>query len=163
MTSNGARPGPLARALKRAAAMQPPSTVLVAFDGSKPATAALKRAAELSRAAGGKVVAVYVVSPYTFPVDLYGVGVADLTQQHREWAERMLAEAVGDLRREGHAAESRLLDGGPAEELARAALADDVWMVAVGASGRGAVSRVLLGSVADRLVHICSKPVLVVR
>jgi nucleotide-binding universal stress UspA family protein len=29
--------------------------------------------------------------------------------------------------------------------------------------GRGAATRVLLGSVSDRLVHICDKPVMVVR
>jgi len=34
--------------------------------------------------------------------------------------------------------------------------------VVVGSRGRGAVTRVLLGSVADRLVHICKIPVLVV-
>jgi len=32
----------------------------------------------------------------------------------------------------------------------------------VGSRGRGAVTRVLLGSTSDRLINICEKPVLIV-
>jgi nucleotide-binding universal stress UspA family protein len=38
-----------------------------------------------------------------------------------------------------------------------------VQLVAVGHRGRGAIRRALLGSVADALVQICPKPVLVAR
>ena len=40
---------------------------------------------------------------------------------------------------------------------------DRFWGVVIGAKGHNALSRVMLGSVTDRLVHICSKPVMVVR
>jgi nucleotide-binding universal stress UspA family protein len=55
------------------------------------------------------------------------------------------------------------LTGSPAEAIADLALEEHVWGVAIGAKGHGALGRVLLGSTADRLVHICHKPVLVVR
>jgi nucleotide-binding universal stress UspA family protein len=35
-------------------------------------------------------------------------------------------------------------------------------MIVIGSRGHGAVARMFLGSVSDRLVHISSKPVLVV-
>jgi nucleotide-binding universal stress UspA family protein len=35
--------------------------------------------------------------------------------------------------------------------------------VVVGSTGKGAVQRLLVGSTTDRLVHICRRPVLVVR
>jgi nucleotide-binding universal stress UspA family protein len=35
--------------------------------------------------------------------------------------------------------------------------------VVIGARGHNPLARVMLGSVADRLVHVCTKPVLVVR
>jgi nucleotide-binding universal stress UspA family protein len=53
--------------------------------------------------------------------------------------------------------------GAPAETLAELAKAGEVDLVVVGHRGRNALSRALMGSVADRLVQICSKPVLVVR
>ena len=45
----------------------------------------------------------------------------------------------------------------------RYAQSGDVEMVVVGHRGRGAIKRMLLGSVADRLVQICPKPGLIVR
>jgi hypothetical protein len=55
------------------------------------------------------------------------------------------------------------LVGAPAEAIADHSRGEEVWAVVVGAKGHSAVGRVLLGSVADRLVHICNRPVLVVR
>jgi nucleotide-binding universal stress UspA family protein len=37
-----------------------------------------------------------------------------------------------------------------------------VDLVVAGSRGQGAVARALLGSVSDRLVHLCPKPILVV-
>jgi nucleotide-binding universal stress UspA family protein len=45
--------------------------------------------------------------------------------------------------------------------LARAAEEWDAQLVVVGSRGQGLVRRVMLGSVSDRLVHICTRPVLV--
>jgi nucleotide-binding universal stress UspA family protein len=63
----------------------------------------------------------------------------------------------------GAATASRNLLGAPAETIADLAMDEGFDLVVVGNKGRGAVSRVLLGSVADRLTHICKRPVLVVR
>jgi nucleotide-binding universal stress UspA family protein len=47
--------------------------------------------------------------------------------------------------------------------LAELAESGNFDLVVVGSKGRGAVSRMLVGSITDRLVHICKRPVLVVR
>jgi nucleotide-binding universal stress UspA family protein len=59
--------------------------------------------------------------------------------------------------------ETRFESGGPAEVLAELARTEKVDLVVVGHRGRGAVARLLLGSVADRLTQISPRPVLVVR
>jgi nucleotide-binding universal stress UspA family protein len=55
------------------------------------------------------------------------------------------------------------LNGTPAERLTDLAEAEGVDLIVVGSKGRGAVSRMLIGSTSDRLIHISKKPVLVVR
>jgi nucleotide-binding universal stress UspA family protein len=54
-------------------------------------------------------------------------------------------------------------DVAPAEALVAAADRLDAWPVLVGDRGRHGVTRMLLGSVADRVVHLCRRPVIVVR
>ena len=70
---------------------------------------------------------------------------------------------MAKLGESGVQADTLVLSGSPAESLAEAALSGEVDLVVVGSRGRGAVARVLLGSVSDRLVHISHKPVLVAR
>ena len=55
------------------------------------------------------------------------------------------------------------LEGPAAERIADLAENDGYDLVVVGSRGRNVVARVFLGSVADRLVHICKKSVLVAR
>ena len=74
-----------------------------------------------------------------------------------------LKEAAVGAARPGVRIETMVLAGPPAEMLAEQAKIGDVDMVVVGHRGRGAISRLLTGSVADRLVQICTKPVTVVR
>ena len=58
---------------------------------------------------------------------------------------------------------TRSVLGPAAETISELADAEGYDLVVVGSTGKGAVKRMLLGSVADRLVHTCTKPVLVVR
>jgi nucleotide-binding universal stress UspA family protein len=58
--------------------------------------------------------------------------------------------------------DTKVLSGPPAETISEAAAAPDVDLVVAGSRGQGAVARALLGSVTDRLVHVCPKPILVV-
>lgn len=55
------------------------------------------------------------------------------------------------------------LTGPVAERIADLAETGQFDLVVIGSKGRNAVSRVLIGSVTDRVVHICRRPVLVVR
>lgn len=136
--------------------------VLVAVDGSDPSLKAVRMAAEIAQRFGAKLTLVHVVPRLLLPPDVYGLTIATVEREHRAYAEGVLAQAVAAVDAPGMEATTEVLFGSPAECIAEKASAPDVGLVVLGSRGHGAVARVFLGSVSDRLVHICSKPVLVV-
>lgn len=81
-----------------------------------------------------------------------------------EQGNKLLHEVTERVARPDTESRSVLVESArPAEALAELAREPDVDLVVVGHRGRSAMARALLGSVADRLVQISPKPVLVVR
>ena len=66
-------------------------------------------------------------------------------------------------RGEGLAAKALLRTGVPHEAIVEAAREEGADLVVIGTHGRGGVDRLLLGSVADRVIRLASCPVLAVR
>ena len=132
--------------------------ILVAVDDSETSLRAVRLAAEIAAATQAELLLAHVlVAP---PADLYGLPTPEFQRIQQKVVNDIItraAEAAGPVR-----AETKLLSGKPAEALADAAVSSNVNLVVVGSRGRGAVTRVLLGSTSDRLIHICEKPVLIV-
>jgi nucleotide-binding universal stress UspA family protein len=135
--------------------------VLVGVDGSAESERAAHVAASIARATGRGIVFTQVVpSLGALP------GPLELTSWHRERAAQAWRDLDSLRQREAmwdFEPQTELLVGTAADMLAERATEDDVDLVVVGHRGRNAVARVLLGSVADRLMQICAKSVLVVR
>ena len=91
------------------------------------------------------------------------VGQADVAAHGRVEAVEVagLAQVLGkEIRQLSHGYRQRV---GLADALADALLAaPDVDLVVAGSRGQGAVARAPLGSVSDRLAHLCPKPILIV-
>jgi nucleotide-binding universal stress UspA family protein len=137
--------------------------ILVAVDGSEPSLKAARMGADVAMRFGAKLTLVHVVPKLLLPPDVYGLTIAEVEKEHRAYADRLLERAVKELGEPGLDVSTTVLYGSPAEALAEEAAASDIGMVVVGSRGHGAVARMFLGSVSDRLVHISSKPILVVR
>lgn len=137
--------------------------ILVAVDGSDTSLKAARMAADVALRFGAKLTLVHVVPKLLLPPDVYGLTIAEVEKEHRAYADGLLEKAVKALEEPGLDVTTTVRYGAPAEAIAEEAAAADVGMVVVGSRGYGAVARVFLGSVSDRLVHISSKPVLVVR
>jgi nucleotide-binding universal stress UspA family protein len=137
--------------------------ILVGVDGSEASHGAARLAAEIAIRFGARLTLAYVVPNLVLPPDAYGLDLGDVEKGSREFAEKVLADSIAELGEAGVKADTLVLAGSPAETLAEAALSGGADLVVVGSRGRGAVARVLLGSVSDRLVHISAKPVLVAR
>jgi nucleotide-binding universal stress UspA family protein len=139
-------------------------TILVGIDGSPESQLASKEAARLARATDSRLLLAHVLNTalLTTP-EAQIVSLKEWEDEQRRWALQLLEEVRRREDAPGLRIDLEVLMGQSAEAIAQRARGEDVMMVVVGHRGRGAVARVLLGSVADRLVQICPKPVLVTR
>jgi nucleotide-binding universal stress UspA family protein len=138
-------------------------TILVAVDGSEPSLKGVRMAVDVAKGLGATLTLVYVLKPVLLPPEVYPEAVQKVEEGNRRVAEEALAAAAKLVRELGGTCDTTMLHGGPAEAIADLAEDERVWGVVIGARGHNPLARVMLGSVADRLVHVCTKPVLVVR
>ena len=136
---------------------------LVGIDGSPESDAAARQAAELAKALGGKLILAHVSNGPDAKALAYAAAAGGADVIEHDYAPALLAQAERDCRAFGVQADTSSGQGPIAETLAAIAEREKVDMVVVGHRGRGAVQRAVLGSVADRLLQISPKPVLVVR
>ncbi len=135
--------------------------ILAAVDGSIASIHAAKKAAEIAKVMQGELTLIHVTPPSVLPGDVPFAPVVDLREAELARGAQVLKDVAGTL--ESAAVKTLNLLGAPAEVIADTAVDEGFELVVCGNKGRGAVSRVLLGSVADRLTHICKRPVMVVR
>lgn len=142
--------------------------ILVALDGSRRAEAVLPAASALAKLWRARLTLIQVVHPVVMMTDLpaaYPAGFTDeLTRLARAEAQDYLDGMVERLTSEGVEASSTAVLGGSAvEAIQDAARAPGVGMVALATHGRSGVRRMVLGSVADKLVRGGELPVLITR
>jgi nucleotide-binding universal stress UspA family protein len=144
-----------------------PEEIVVGVDGSKPAESAVQDAAALARVLGVPITVIQVVAPIASITDPPLPFPTTLDEQITEVRRREAADYVGDiaerLRAAGHTASAAAVVGGsPGATLLDLGRPERGTILAVGTRGRGGVKRLMLGSVADKLVRGAAVPVLVV-
>ncbi|MFT4946810.1 MAG: nucleotide-binding universal stress UspA family protein [Natronomonas sp.] len=141
-------------------------TVLVAYDGSDPAQAAVEYAIE--EHADKDIVLLRVVEVASGMTD---AGINMIQERFREKPETVRKEArkkvageVADLFEDaGLEFETAIVFGDAAREIVDYAEQNDIDQIVIGNHGRSGVSRVLLGSVGEKVVRRAPMPVTVVR
>lgn len=137
--------------------------ILVATDFSRPARVALDYGRELAHSLGATLHVMHVVQeiPTYYGAEV-GLAVTNIEENVEAAAQSELDAAIG-----AHpglvvrTATARAFN--VAEAINQYAQAHDVDLIVAGTHGRGAVSRFLMGSVAERLVRSATRPVLTVR
>jgi nucleotide-binding universal stress UspA family protein len=142
--------------------------ILVALDGSPLAEAALEPAIEVARLWDSELSLVQVVTPITptsGPHLTFPSGYADqMTATRRESAQDYIRDMAEQIRESGVRASGVAVIGGAAPEtLIELADPERVGLIVVATHGLGGLRRMVLGSVADKVVRGASVPVLVVR
>ena len=84
----------------------------------------------------------------------------DQVREHRQAAAQ---ELVQRGRREGVVVRFLVWEGEPGEAIIEAATAEGADIIVLGSHGRGAIGRLLLGSVSERVARQAAVPVVVVR
>ncbi len=145
--------------------MDPIKKILVAVDGSEPSERAALRALDLAKALGANLKLVHAVAPLVYPAEAMMVPTGELEKARLDAANDLLKEVGARLAAQAGPVklDRVVLSGPPAETIADEAKTQGDQLIIVGSRGRGAIARLLLGSVADRIVHISTVPVLVVR
>ncbi|MFC3477022.1 universal stress protein [Halobacterium litoreum] len=137
--------------------------ILVPTDGSDATREAVEHAVDLAAEHDATIHALYVVNSASFaglPMDSSWESVASMLNEEG-------ASALDDVEtladEHGVAVERALVDGNPSREIVRYAEEEGCDLVVMGTHGRGGIDRLLLGSVAEKVVRSSSVPVLTVR
>lgn len=140
--------------------------ILLATDGSAASEHAAQLAVDLARVHGARLVALYVVDPYPY----LGIGEANPLgfQAYMSAALQHAAEAhqkvMALCEKAGVEFQPRIAeDVGAAAGIVLAARQAEADLIVVGSHGRTGVARLMLGSVASKVVAESPIPVLVAR
>lgn len=132
-----------------------------AVDFSEGSRSAFREATDLARRTGAALVLLHAeeipgVTDIPPPASLISATRVELEARLAEWK----AEAAAAL---GRPVEARVFPGPAAPSLARAAGEERLDLLVTGTHGRRGFRHLVLGSVAERLVHLAPCAVLVVR
>jgi len=140
------------------------NNVMVPIDGSAAALRAMGRAVDMLRAQpGGRVHALYVQPPkiHTWPGKLVSPDM--INAELRKDGQPLLAPAEKIAQAAGVSCVTHVSVGLPAEEIieyARRHECDGIWL---GTRGLGAMTALVLGSVAQQVIHLAQVPVTLVK
>jgi nucleotide-binding universal stress UspA family protein len=142
--------------------------ILVATDASPASEHAAKLAVSLARIHGAKLTAVYVVDPYPY------IGVGEINpmgfQAYMSAAQELAAQAHAQVealcQQDGApiALQARLVeDVAAASGIVQTATTEGADLIVLGSHGRTGIARLMLGSVANKVVAESTVPVLITR
>lgn len=132
--------------------------ILVAMDESDFSQTALEQAIQLGKLCGSKVYVMSVVDLYTGTMAV----AADLEEELCKAAWKVVHDAQEKVQKEGLECETIVHMGGqPHEFIVREARDHDVDVIVLGTHGRSGLRKVLVGSVAERVIGHAPCPVLV--
>ena len=141
-------------------------SIVVATDGSKYSAAAASEAIGIAKRNSSKLTVIAVV-----PAELATPMAIDVAMSQRELiAEKEMhvaeqnAKAVKEAaQKEGVSVQAFVMSGKPADTVIETAKEKDADLIVVGSHGRTGLERLLMGSVAERIIVLSDRAVLVVK
>ncbi len=142
--------------------------ILAPLDGSELAEQALPHALALAKENNASILLVQAILPLEelvlymplgAPEFLSDISIEELKQQ----AEKYLRQVQARLQEEGVTSEIVVVEGRPADVIIDVAEREGVGLIVMSTHGRSGLGRWVFGSVADKVLHSASRPLLLVR
>lgn len=137
--------------------------ILVATDFAESAERALTCGVQLARRHGAELLLLHVYMDLPAYPEITAGQVEAIYEEQRRWIEDALERRARAARAEGLLARALLKTGPAASTIAETAAKEGADLIAVGTHGRSGLDRLIVGSVAERVVRLASCPVLVVK
>ena len=138
--------------------------IVVPTDFSDSSEAAWALAPRVAAALGSEVVLLHVfVPPLVYGEPTAGAGTADVYEKSERWVEETLSTWAGAARAQGVSVRTLIRTGTAHEEIVAVATEERADVIVLGTHGRTGLARVLIGSVAERVIRFAPCPVLTVR
>lgn len=138
-------------------------TVLFPVDFSDVSFKVLDAFQDLKAMGVDKVVLLHVVDERSYQYMEAYSSLKEIQEQNLEHAHAELDKMAQQLREFGVNVASRVAVGMPVREILAAEKEDEVSMIVMGSHGRSNLSEMFLGSVAEKVIRKCTKPVFVVK
>jgi nucleotide-binding universal stress UspA family protein len=137
--------------------------ILLPTDGSEYAEKTIQFAVDLAKSVGASVDVMYAFQPVASLRKRASMMLEEYRSAMEEDASEIVTEVAERLKNEGLTVTASVVEGPAAEAILRAAdeLLPDV--IVMGSRGEGGFANVLLGGVAEQVVHHAKVPVLVVK
>ena len=137
--------------------------ILCATDFSDTAEAAWQAARELASTHRAELALIHVFTELPIYPEVAVLEVQRVWEDQRAWVERALGERVAAATAGGLAARWVLKTGVAPEAIAETAVETQADLIVIGTHGRTGLSRLVIGSVAERVVRLAPCPVLTVK
>ena len=139
--------------------------LLIPTDFSEYSMRAIDYGVEIAKKFDSHLTLVYVVEPLLQAADLTWTTVdfEELNKAHKETAEKQLAKLVEERIPKGIRCDSVILFGKAFVEILKYAREENADLIVMATHGRGAISHLLMGSTAEKVVRKASCPVLTVK
>jgi nucleotide-binding universal stress UspA family protein len=134
------------------------AAIVVGYDGSAASEAALEEALEIAAELGDSVVVAFGYAP----PGIWGGEIAEHEEAIEEFGERVTKQAREQASKRGTEIEVALVAKRSAEAVIEIGDERDARMLVVGGTGESQLKGMILGSTANKLLHLTDRPVLVV-
>jgi universal stress protein A len=137
--------------------------ILCATDFSDTAEAAWEIACDLARTHRADLVLVHAFTELPVYPEVAVAGVQRVWEEQRLWVQQALDQRVGAARARGVEARALFATGPAPETIVDTATEERADLIVIGTHGRTGLTRLVIGSVAERVVRIAPCPVLIVK